>query len=138
MILAAADGARASRRSEVVVVFPYADPQTHSFQRARASCRAQETGLHPGMTVKVAFTVGEAQRAAGAGQRRCVQRSEVSAVYVVDAQATDACARCASAIASATGSRCWPASTAGERIAVDPVAAGAVRWRKSRRGCRRP
>lgn len=64
-----------------VIVFPYADPGTHSF-KVRVELPEAETGLQPGMTVKVAFKTGEARHLwvpAGA----LVTRSEVTAVYVV-------------------------------------------------------
>lgn len=64
-----------------VIVFPYADPDTHSF-RVRVELPAGDSGLYPGMTVKVAFAVGHATRLlvpVGA----LVRRGELSAVYVV-------------------------------------------------------
>ena len=82
VILDAASGARLEAKE--VVVYPNADPQTHSF-RVRLELPAQETGLHPGMTVKVAFTVGEAQRLLVPASA-LLQRSEVT---------RGLCARCA-------------------------------------------
>jgi RND family efflux transporter MFP subunit len=65
-----------------VTVFPYADPATHSF-RVRVELPEEETGLHPGMTAKVAFVIGEGERLL-IPHSALVQRSEVSGVYVVD------------------------------------------------------
>ncbi|HRQ64002.1 MAG TPA: efflux RND transporter periplasmic adaptor subunit [Xanthomonadaceae bacterium] len=65
-----------------VTVFPYADPATHSF-RVRVELPEEETGLHPGMTAKVAFVIGEGERLL-IPATALVQRSEVSGVYVVD------------------------------------------------------
>lgn len=65
-----------------VTVFPYADPATHSF-RVRVELPEEETGLHPGMTAKVAFVIGEGERLL-VPHSALVQRSEVSGVYVVD------------------------------------------------------
>jgi RND family efflux transporter MFP subunit len=128
VILDAATGARLEAKE--VVVYPNADPQTHSF-RVRLELPAQETGLHPGMTVKVAFTVGEAQRLLVPASA-LLQRSEVSAVYVIDAQGpTLRQVR----IGHRYGDRVEVLSGLddGERIAVDPVATG--EWlAKSRRG----
>lgn len=64
-----------------VIVFPYADPGTHSF-KVRVELPEAETGLQPGMTVKVAFKTGEA-RHLWVPAAALVTRSEVTAVYVV-------------------------------------------------------
>ena len=128
VILDAASGARLEAKE--VVVYPNADPQTHSF-RVRLELPAQETGLHPGMTVKVAFTVGEAQRLL-VPAAALLQRSEVTAVYVLDAQGpTLRQVR----IGHRYGDRVEVLAGLddGERIALDPVATG--EWlAKSRRG----
>ncbi|NKZ38313.1 efflux RND transporter periplasmic adaptor subunit [Oleiagrimonas citrea] len=44
-----------------VIVFPYADPKTHTFN-VRLLLDGSHASLYPGMTVKVAFAVGAAQR----------------------------------------------------------------------------
>lgn len=44
-----------------VTVFPYADPATHTFD-VRVELKGQDTGLFPGMSVKVAFRTGSAKR----------------------------------------------------------------------------
>jgi RND family efflux transporter MFP subunit len=127
VILDPATGARLEAKD--VVVYPNADPQTHSF-RVRVELPAQETGLHPGMTVKVAFTVGEAQRLL-LPLSALLQRSEVSAVYVIGkAGPTLRQVR----IGHRYGDRVEVLAglAEGERIAADPVATG--EWlAKSRR-----
>jgi RND family efflux transporter MFP subunit len=131
VILDALKGERLEARE--VVVFPNADPLTHSF-RVRLELPTRETGLHPGMTVKVAFTVGEAQRLLVPASA-LLQRSEVRAVYVLDAQGVALRQvrtghRYGERIEILTG------LAEGERIAADPVAAG--QWlAKSRAGARR-
>jgi len=65
-----------------LVIFPYADPKTHSF-RIRVELPEAKTGLQPGMTVKTAFKTGEAQRILIPASA-LVSRSEVTAVYEVD------------------------------------------------------
>ena len=89
----AVDAIRASRHASVVLddgrrvqaarvtVFPYADPGTHSF-RVRVELPAGGSGLYPGMTVKVAFAVGQATRLL-VPVSALVRRGELSAVYVV-------------------------------------------------------
>lgn len=91
----AVDAIRASQRASVllddgrrlqagkVIVFPYADPSTHSF-RVRVELPAGGSGLYPGMTVKVAFEVGAATRLL-VPVSALVRRGELSAVYVVGA-----------------------------------------------------
>ena len=64
-----------------LTVFPYADPNTHTFS-VRLDLPPQETGLYPGMTVKAAFAVGEAQRLLIPASA-LLQRSELTGVYVV-------------------------------------------------------
>ena len=91
----AVDAIRASQRASVVlddgrrlqaarvIVFPYADPSTHSL-RVRVELPAGGSGLYPGMTVKVAFEVGAATRLL-VPVPALVRRGELSAVYVVGA-----------------------------------------------------
>jgi len=67
--------------ADQIIVFPYADPGTHSF-KVRVELPEAETGLQPGMTVKVAFKTGEA-RHLWIPTAALVTRSEVTAVYVV-------------------------------------------------------
>ncbi len=64
-----------------VTVFPYADPQTHSFQ-VRLALPEAGASLNPGTTVKVAFLVGTEPRLL-VPTRAVVQRSELTAVYVL-------------------------------------------------------
>ncbi len=64
-----------------VSVFPYADPDTHSFN-VRLQLPAGTTGLYPGMTVKVAFATGQAQRLLVPASA-LVQRGEIVGVYVL-------------------------------------------------------
>lgn len=68
--------------AETVTVFPYADPATHSF-KVRLDLPEIETGLHPGMTAKAAFVLGESEQLR-VPLSALVRRSEVTAVYVVD------------------------------------------------------
>ncbi len=64
-----------------VEVFPYADPATHTFN-VRLQLPAGDLGLYPGMTVKVAFATGEAERMLVPASA-LVQRGELVAVYVI-------------------------------------------------------
>lgn len=64
-----------------VEVFPYADPDSHTFN-VRLPLPAGAQGLYPGMTVKVAFATGEAKRLLVPAST-LVQRGELVAVYVI-------------------------------------------------------
>lgn len=77
----AGDGKRVL--APAITVFPYADPATHTF-RIRVRLPADSAGLYPGMTVKVAFALGDAKRLLVPASA-LVQRGELSAVYVVAA-----------------------------------------------------
>ena len=70
--------------AESLTISPYADPITHSFT-VRVNLPAGDHQIYPGMFVKVGFVLDEIQQLivpASAISRR----SEVSAVYVTDAQ----------------------------------------------------
>lgn len=64
-----------------ITVFPYADPATHTFS-VRLDLPGDNTGLYPGMTVKVAFATGEAERLL-LPVTALVRHGEVNAAYVV-------------------------------------------------------
>ncbi|TAN01365.1 MAG: efflux RND transporter periplasmic adaptor subunit [Rhodanobacteraceae bacterium] len=66
-----------------ITVFPYADPATHTF-RIRVRLPADSAGLYPGMTAKVAFAVGDAERLL-VPVSALVQRGELSGAYVIGA-----------------------------------------------------
>jgi len=65
-------------------VFPYADPSTHTF-RARLQLPEGQHGIYPGMWVKVRFQTGE-EEALLVPPSALVQRSELTAVYVLDGE----------------------------------------------------
>lgn len=121
-VLLGSDGERRVQAREVVV-FPYADPQSHSF-KVRVELPEEETGLHPGMTAKIAFLVGEAQSVL-VPVSALVRRSEVSAIYVVDGERLSLRQvrlghRYADRVEVLSGLK------AGENIATDPLAAAAA------------
>jgi RND family efflux transporter MFP subunit len=113
------DGARRVDATEVTT-FPYADPTTHTF-KVRVDLPEAETGLHPGMTVKVAFAVGETERLLLPASA-LVRRGEVSAAYVADA--TGVMLRQVR-LGHRYGERyeVLAGLSAGERVVLDPVAA---------------
>lgn len=118
-----ADGS--SVRATRVTVFPYADPKTHSFS-VRVDLPEAETGLQPGMTVKTVFKLGEAERLL-VPVTALVRRSEVTAVYVVGADAGIALRQVRAGHRYGDRIEILAGLEAGERIALDPVAAlGAI------------
>ncbi len=69
-------------QAEEMRIFPYADPATHTF-RVRLRLSEGQHGIYPGMWVKVRFLTGE-QQALLVPTSALVQRSELTAVYVLD------------------------------------------------------
>lgn len=123
------DGRRV--QAERVTVFPYADPATHSFS-VRVELPEAQTGLSPGMAAKVAFVMGEDARLMLPASS-LVKRSEVTAAYVLgESGLTLRQLRLGHRI----GERVEVLSglNPGERVAVDPVAAGL--WLEQRRKAR--
>lgn len=66
-----------------ITIHPFANPQNHSFP-VRLDLPAMDNRLYPGMLVKVALTIGSTERLL-LPQQALVSRSEVNAVYVIDA-----------------------------------------------------
>ena len=110
------------KRADVarMTIYPYADPATHSFT-VRLDLEDAPPGLYPGMTVKIAFATGEAERLLVPASALWKQ-GEVVGVYLVDgAQVSLRQVR--------TGERfndqveILSGLQAGDSIARDPVAA---------------
>jgi len=70
--------------AESVTVQPVADARTHSTQ-VRVYLPANEAGIYPGMFVRTHFVVGKANKLV-IPSSAVLRRSEVTAVYVVDAK----------------------------------------------------
>jgi len=104
-----------------VTVFPAAESPSSTF-RARLELPENATDLYPGMFVKVGFVTGEADRIL-VPTRSLVERSEVTAVYVVEASGR------ASLRQVRVGGRfddrveILSGLAAGEHVALDPLAA---------------
>lgn len=129
----AVDAIRASSRASIllddgkrveaagITVFPYADPATHSF-RVRVALPPGGAKLYPGMTVKVAFPVGEATRLlvpSGA----LVARGELTGVYVVGPDHSVGLRQLRLGHRFGDQVEVLAGLGAGERIATDPGAA---------------
>ncbi len=104
-----------------LTLFPFADPATHTFT-VRAELPPGE-GLYPGMFAKMAFDLGEEKRLV-VPRQAVVYRGEVTGVYVVEGEKVRlrqirTGRRFGDAIEVLAG------LAAGERVALDPIRAGA-------------
>lgn len=115
------DGGR-SVAAATLRIFPYADPATHSF-RVRASLEPQQAGLYPGMLVKVAFASGTALRLLVPASA-VVRRGELAAAYVVDADGRIGFRMVVPGAQRGDRVEALAGLAAGERLALDPIAAG--------------
>jgi RND family efflux transporter MFP subunit len=108
--------------SRDLVVFPYADPQSHTFT-VRVRLPEGQHGLYPGMLVKVGFQVGQRQ-ALVVPSAAIVHRSEVTGVYVVDDSQRVQFRQIREGRQVPGGMTAVMAGLeAGEKVALDPVAA---------------
>jgi RND family efflux transporter MFP subunit len=107
-----------------LTLFPAAQPETNTF-RARIELPKDVKGLAPGMFVKVGLVTGEAERLL-VPRSAIVERSEMRGVYVVapDGRVTLRQVR----LGRARGDKVeiLAGLVAGERVALDPVAAGLI------------
>lgn len=128
-----AEGGARRIAADKMSVFPYADPDTHSFS-VRVEFPGNDAGLYPGMTVKVAFAVGEARRLMVPASA-LIERGELRGVYVIGAEGVSL--RQVRAGAPEDGRvEVLSGLDDGERIAVDP--AEALRWLMRERQAQRP
>jgi len=105
-----------------VTIFPFAHSASNTF-RVRVELPQGQFGLYPGMFVKVAFVIGDAQRLL-VPTVALMRRSEVTGVYVVDEN--DEVRMRQVRVGGTFDERTEVLSglRAGERVAADPVRAG--------------
>jgi RND family efflux transporter MFP subunit len=109
--------------SKDITVYPYADAQTHRFT-VRADLPKAHGQYYPGMFAKAAFVIGERERLM-VPAKAVVHRSEVTAVYVVDADGRIDFRQVRVGDRLPEGKREILAGlAAGEQVALDPVSAG--------------
>ena len=107
--------------AERLTFFPYADPQSNIF-KVRVYLPNRTLGLYPGMFVKTAFVVGQAARLLVPWQA-LAYRGEVTGVYVVkDEQVSLRQVRVGQARDDKV--EILAGLDAGERIVLEPIAAG--------------
>jgi RND family efflux transporter MFP subunit len=109
--------------ADSITLFPIADPVTNTF-RVRLELPEGQFGLYPGMFVKAAFRIGEAERLL-VPSAAVLQRSEVTAVYVIGEQGIRLRqVRTGQSFGDRT--EILAGLAAGEKVALDPVRAGIV------------
>ncbi|MGB0712712.1 MAG: efflux RND transporter periplasmic adaptor subunit [Gammaproteobacteria bacterium] len=119
-------GQKAAAVAERLTFFPYANPVTHSF-RVRAYLPTSVSGLYPGMYVKMSFAVGFRQTLAIPSEA-AVRRGEITGVYVVGEDDDVRLRFLRFGKVLEDGSiEVLAGLSAGERIALDPIAAGVRR-----------
>lgn len=104
-----------------LIIFPEASSPSNTF-RARLELPENAADLYPGMFVKVGFVIGEADRLL-VPSRALVERSEVMAVYVVDAGNRTSLRQLRIGHRFDDTVEVLAGLQEGERIALDPVAA---------------
>ncbi|MBL8202197.1 MAG: efflux RND transporter periplasmic adaptor subunit [Chromatiales bacterium] len=104
-----------------VTIFPEADPATNTF-RTRVDLPPNAADLYPGMFVKVGFVTGESPRLL-VPKSAIVVRSEVTAVYVVDGDGRVSLRQVRTGGAFGDRLEILAGLAAGERVALEPVAA---------------
>ena len=107
--------------AEKLTFTPYADQQTHTFQ-VRVDLPEGELGIYPGTFVKVGFVTGRARRLM-VPVAAVAFRSEVRGVYVVKDDGTVSLRQVRVGRARGDQIEVLAGLGAGERIALDPVAA---------------
>jgi RND family efflux transporter MFP subunit len=108
-----------------ITIFPEAAAPSSTF-RARIELPPNAAELSPGMYVKVGLVVGDAERLL-VPRSALVERSEVTAVYVVDGQNRTELRYVRTGHAFGDRIEILAGLSAGERVATDPVAASARR-----------
>ncbi len=103
-------------------VFPYADERTHAF-KVRVNLPDGVERLYPGSFVKVAFVTGEARRLT-VPEGAVVRRSELTGLYVVDEGGRISLRQIRAGRTIDGEVEVLSGIEPGERVALDPIAAG--------------
>ena len=105
-----------------ITIFPFADPASNTFT-VRVNLPEGQYQLYPGMFAKVAFVIGDAERLL-VPTEALLRRSEVTGVYVVTADGSVRLRQVRVGNTFGDRTEVLAGLTEGERIALDPVAAG--------------
>lgn len=104
-----------------ITIFPEASAQSNTF-KTRVDLPENATDLYPGMFVKVSFVTGESQRLLIPASA-LVERSEITAVYVVDEQNRTTLRQVRVGHRFNDRIEVLAGLRVGEKIALDPIAA---------------
>lgn len=108
-----------------ITIVPAADPRTHSTQ-VRIELPAQAKGIHPGVFARAHFVVGREARLM-VPREAVVRRSELTAVYVLPGEGPPQLRQVRlGTAADERGVEVLAGVRAGERVALEPVKAGAA------------
>jgi RND family efflux transporter MFP subunit len=108
--------------AESVTIFPFADSASNTFT-VRVELPDGQFDLYPGMFVKVAFVVGDAERLL-VPTRAMLRRSEVTGVYVVSGDGDVRLRQVRAGNTFDDRTEILAGLAEGERVALDPVRAG--------------
>lgn len=111
-----------------ITVVPSADPRTHT-TRVRLDLPAEVSGIYPGVFARAHFATGRATRLM-VPRAAVFQRSEVTAVYVIDEQGRPRLRQVRlGAAGDAQAAEVLSGLRPGERVALEPVKAGIAQAR---------
>ncbi len=110
--------------TQAITVFPFADMESNTF-KVRVDLPRASRALFPGMYVKTGFVVGEKSELA-IPKAAVVYRSEVTAVYVVGEGGHVHFRQVRLGRALEDGFVVLAGLSEGERVALDPIAAGVL------------
>jgi RND family efflux transporter MFP subunit len=106
-----------------ITIFPEASAQSNTF-KTRVDLPENATDLYPGMFVKVSFVTGESERLLIPASA-LVERSEITAVYVIDAQGATTLRQVRLGHRFDQRIEVLAGLKVGETIALDPIVAAA-------------
>lgn len=109
---------------KAITIYPYADATAHTFT-VRMELSSVPKGYYPGMFAKAAFVVGE-KTSLFVPAASVVRRSEVTAVYVVNAQGQVGFRAVRTGRSQDGQLEILAGLSEGELVALDPVLAGAT------------
>jgi RND family efflux transporter MFP subunit len=111
--------------AKAITVVPAADPRTHSTQ-VRIDLDQEARGVYPGVFARAHFVVGRAPRLM-VPREALVRRSELTAVYVVGEKGAPQLRQVRlGSVGDERGVEVLAGVKPGERVALDPVKAGAA------------
>jgi len=108
--------------ADTVTIFPFADSASNTFT-VRAELPEGQFALYPGMFVKVAFVIGDAERLL-VPTRALLRRSEVTGIYVVSPDGGVRLRQVRAGNTFGDRTEILAGLAAGERVALDTVRAG--------------